>query len=118
MADRAHKLLALYCTAKKIDVSLRYRRAPIAGSLPHLGLDKARPHFNFQSELGLIPRGLPRSAGKKSASYPAACCGVVDWVSTPKRPFYSDANVYVKSAPKEKCTRGGLAFVPASVSLV
>jgi hypothetical protein len=46
MADHAHKLLALYSTAKKIDVSLRYRRAPIASSLPNLGLDKARPQLD------------------------------------------------------------------------
>jgi hypothetical protein len=44
MADHAHKQLALFSTAKKIDVSLRYRRAPVASSLPNLGLDKARPH--------------------------------------------------------------------------
>ncbi|MEE8390451.1 MAG: hypothetical protein V3S14_06595, partial [Anaerolineae bacterium] len=36
-------------------------------------------HCLHQSESGLIPRGLPRSAGKKSLSYPAACCGVVDY---------------------------------------
>ena len=43
MADHAHKQLALYSAAKKIDVSLCYRRALIASSLPNLGLDKARP---------------------------------------------------------------------------
>lgn len=32
--------------SEKNDVSLRYRRAPIAGSLPNLRLDKARPHFD------------------------------------------------------------------------
>jgi hypothetical protein len=41
-----------------------------------------------QSKSGLIPRGLPRSWVGNSASYPAACCGVVDsssWCSCSTR---------------------------------
>jgi hypothetical protein len=61
MADHAHKLLALYYTAKKIDVSLRYRRALIASSLPNLGLDKARPHLD-----GSLPHCVHKGDGANS----------------------------------------------------
>ena len=51
--------------SEKNDVSLRYRRAPIAGSLPNLRLDKARPHFD-----GSVPQSETIGVGQPVTRLP------------------------------------------------